>query len=107
MAKALELKLGHEGFEALAVFNGKEGIEELKNQKYDIVLCDLVMPIADGFYFLKNMKAEGFDIPVTILTNLSQDEDNKKAIELGAKDVFVKSNTPISEIVDYVKNALK
>jgi len=103
IAKALELKLAHEGFMAHAVFNGEEGIAELESNQYDLVLCDLVMPKVDGFEFLEALKEKGIDTPVIVLTNLSQEGDSEKAKELGARDVFVKSNIPISEIVSYVQ----
>jgi len=103
IAKALELKLKHEGFNAHAVFNGEEGIAEIESNEYDLILCDLVMPKVDGFEFLEALKEKEIGTPVIILTNLSQEGDGEKAKQLGAQAVFVKSNIPISEIVSYVQ----
>lgn len=44
---------------------------------------------------------------IMVTSNLSQPEDEKKAKDLGAKSYFVKSDTSLVEIVDYVKNLLE
>lgn len=106
MAKALELKLNSSGFEAKAVFDGDEALEELAKTKYDLMLLDLMMPKKDGFGVLEEMKAKGIKIPVIVSTNLSQEGDIAKVKELGAKDYFVKSDTPITEVVKHVKKIL-
>lgn len=102
MAFALELKLKHEGINAKAVLGGKEAIDMLKKESYNLVLCDLIMPDVDGFMVLETLKKENIKVPVIILSNLSQAEDERRARELGAIDFFVKSNTPIKTIVDKI-----
>ena len=99
MARALQLKLQHAGFEAETAENGEEGLSLLEKSAYNLVLLDLVMPKMDGFAVLEAMKANGVNVPVIILSNLSQAEDEKRARDLGAKDFFIKSNTPIADIV--------
>lgn len=79
MARALELKLTHEGFEAKAVFDGAAALEELEKSKYDLLLLDLMMPKMGGFEVLEQMKLKKIKIPVAVLSNLSQAEDEKKA----------------------------
>jgi CheY-like chemotaxis protein len=64
------------------------------------------MPVKDGFTTLKEIKAQGIKTPIIISSNLSQEEDLKKAKDLGAIDFFIKSNTPISEIVENIKKYL-
>lgn len=106
MGHALELKLSHEGYQVVVVGNGEQALQELSNGNVDLLLCDLMMPKMDGFAVLENMKTKGLTTPVIILSNLSQEEDEKKVLELGAKAFYVKSNTPLSDIVKYVKDAL-
>lgn len=65
------------------------------------------MPKVDGFMVLQTLKAEGNKTPVIVLTNLSQENDVKRAKEFGAKDFFIKSNTPIAAIVQRVIKILK
>lgn len=107
MARALELKLAYAGFETRAVFNGEDGIELLQKETYALVLLDLVMPKMDGFTVLKTLKEKKIKIPVMVLTNLSQEDDEKRAKALGAKKFFVKSDTPIAAIVERVIQFLK
>ncbi|PLX24974.1 response regulator [Candidatus Parcubacteria bacterium] len=103
MAKALVLKLNHAGFEATMANNGAEAIEILKKEKYDLMLLDLIMPRMDGFSVLEKVKENNIDVKIVVTSNLGQEEDFAKAKELGATDYFVKSDTSLSEIVDYVK----
>lgn len=107
MAKALELKLTSSGFLAKAVFNGDEALEVLAKEKYDLLLLDLMMPKRDGFSVLQEIKDKKKDIAVIVTSNLSQEEDIKKAKSLGAVDYLVKSDTPITEVVERVKKVLK
>jgi signal transduction histidine kinase len=72
MAKALALKLNNSGFEAKAVHNGKDAVEELKAAKYDLLLLDLMMPTMDGFQVLEQIKAEKIKTSVIVTSNLSQ-----------------------------------
>lgn len=106
MAKALETKLKHEGFDAHAVFDGEQGVGELSKGHYDLVLCDLVMPKMDGFEFLEAMKQKKLKAKVVILSNLSQEEDKKRVSALGAIDFFTKSNTSLADIVKQVKKLI-
>ncbi|MBP9864398.1 response regulator [Patescibacteria group bacterium] len=66
-----------------------------------------MMPVCDGFAVLERMKEYGYKVPVMVLTNLSQAEDEKRARDLGAKDFIIKSNTPIIDIIQKVKVFLK
>lgn len=107
ISKAMELKLVHSGFEARTVFDGEEALEALAKENFDLVVLDLIMPKRDGFSTLEEMKKRGIKVPVVISSNLSQEEDLQKAKDLGAIDFFIKSNTPINEIVESIKKYLK
>ena len=107
MARALELKLTKEGFDAQSVYDGEAAIEILQKQKFDFILLDLVMPKADGFKVLEAIGKMKIKTPVIVLSNLAQQEDTQKAKELGAQEFFVKSNVPLAEVVDYINGILK
>lgn len=102
MARALELKLNHSGFETKVVGDGEAAWEAIKKEKFDLILLDLMMPKMDGFEVLKSLKEKKDNTPVIIASNLGQDDDAQKAKSLGAKWYFVKSDTSINKIVDYV-----
>jgi len=105
LSHALALKLGHEGFEVTAVSNGQEALDLLQKQHYNIILLDLMMPVIDGFQVLEQLKAKGPMPYVIVLSNLSQREDEERALALGAKKYFIKSNTPLAVIVQEVHKA--
>lgn len=104
MAKALALKLNHAGFEAKEAHNGEEALDMLSKESFDLLLLDLIMPRMDGFSVLEKIKEKGIKVKIVVTSNLGQEEDSIKAKSLGAIDYFVKSDTSLAEIVDYVKN---
>ncbi len=106
LAHALELKLTHEGFEVVTTDNGEMGISILEKEKFDLVLSDLIMPGIDGFGLLEAIKTKKIKVPVIVMTNLNQEEDKKRAFDLGAVEFFVKSNSTLSEIVEGVKKKI-
>lgn len=106
LAHALELKLTHEDFEVVTTDNGVDGVAFLENEKFDLVLTDLIIPGLDGFKILETVKDKKIKAPVIVMTNLNQEEDKKKVFDLGATAFFVKSNSPISEIVESVKKTI-
>jgi DNA-binding response OmpR family regulator len=106
MANALKAKLTHEGFVAKVTSNGQEALAILKDQQFDLIMLDLIMPQADGWSVLEHLNEQGNTTPVIVATNLSQDKDEKRARALGAKDFLVKSNVPITEIVKRIKKLL-
>lgn len=106
LSHALDMKLKNQGYTTKVVTNGQDALKELKSTKYDLVLMDLIMPVMDGFAMLQEMKASNIVVPVIVLSNLGQDEDRAKTKDLGAIDYFVKSNTPIADIVKRVQSAV-
>lgn len=107
LARALELKLSHEGFSVETLSNGESAISLLKKEEFSFVICDLVMPKVDGFEILQQIKENNIKIVVIVLTNLSQPEDEKRVRALGASEFFIKSDTPLSKIVTYIKENIK
>lgn len=106
IARALEHKLVYAGFEAKTVFNGEEGVELLQKETFTLILLDLVMPKMDGFEVLEALKEQKNKTPVIVLSNLSQEDDEKRARALGAKEFFIKSDTSIVTIVERVAQLL-
>ncbi|MFA6028034.1 MAG: response regulator [Patescibacteria group bacterium] len=107
ISKVLTLKLQHSGYEVVQAFDGEQAIDLLFKENFDLVLLDLIMPKKNGFDVLRELKEKGKMVNVIVTSNLSQEEDKKTVMELGAKDYFVKSNTPLAKIVEYVEQMLK
>lgn len=104
MAKAMEIKLQKARIDAHAVFSGDEGLAELEKNEYSLVLLDIMMPGMDGWEVMTKIKEKGIKVKVIITSNLSQEEDKKKAKELGAVDFLVKSDSSLSSIAEQVKS---
>jgi DNA-binding response OmpR family regulator len=107
IARALKLKLELSGFAVEIVTNGEDALNILKKQKIDLLLLDIMMPKIDGFSVMEEMKKRKDKTPIIVLSNLSQVDDIKRAKDLGAIDFFVKSNTPLAEIISKINNFLK
>ncbi len=88
--------------------NGREAMEEIKKEKPDIILLDVLMPRMDGYEFLEKFKKkkEFGNIPVIILTNLGQKREVEKGLSLGADDYIIKAYFTPKEVVEKVENLL-
>jgi len=108
LSKAYAAKLKKSGFEVALAVDGEEAISKARTDKPDVVLLDLVMPKKDGFDALYDLKQDKItqSIPIIVLSNLGQEEDIKRAKELGAEDYLVKSNIAIQDVVDKIKQVL-
>jgi len=106
IARALKLKLDHEGYSTEIASNGSEALDILNKNKFDLLVLDLIMPQMDGFSVLAKMKESGVNIPIVVVSNLSQEEDISKAKEMGVVSFFIKSDTPLSQIVLEIKKYL-
>lgn len=101
--------LEERGFSVTPVDGGKQALEVLeRDQHFQVIILDLLMPEMDGFTVLEKLKSLGISakIPVLVLTNLSQESDQKKALELGARDFAIKSELSFDEIVAKVEGAI-
>lgn len=106
LSHALKLKLTHEGYDVAIAENGEEGLKAATDETFDLILIDIIMPKMDGFTVLAKLKEEGSTANVIVLSNLGQKEDVEKAKEFGVNTYMVKSNTPISRIVDAINTFL-
>lgn len=105
---ALKEELSGGGYEVEGALDGVEGLEKTKSFKPDLILLDLVMPKMDGMEMLQKLKAdaETRDVPVVILTNLSDYERISEALSLGAMDYLVKANYKLEDLLDKVRTVL-
>jgi DNA-binding response OmpR family regulator len=106
--KAYKIGLGDAGFKVVSAEDGKEGLEKMNSAKPDVILLDLVMPVMDGFEFLKKIKEDDNfkDIPVIVLSNLAQGPDIERARELGAVDYLIKTDFWMEEVIKKVNSHL-
>ncbi|MEY4744325.1 MAG: hypothetical protein RL272_270 [Candidatus Parcubacteria bacterium] len=102
-SRVLSLKLEKAGFSVHAVHDGLQALDALKKGGFDLVVLDLIMPKATGFDVLAQLRARGDKTPVFVNSSLSQDEDRKRVLDLGATGFFVKQEAGINSLVADVK----
>ncbi len=103
LSHALALKLQHEGMTVTIANNGQECLDLITSKNFDVVLLDLMMPIMNGFQVLEELQKRPQKPVVFVLSNLSQHEDEQRSLSLGARKFFIKSDTPLTTIVEEVK----
>lgn len=108
LIKLYSNKLRREGFEVMESISGEEGWNKITAEKPDLIILDLVLPQKSGFEILSELKMnpETKDIPVIVLTNLGQDPDIKKGLELGAATYLVKTEFSVNQLPEIVKEHL-
>jgi len=94
-----------EGYQVVCVGNGKDGVEEAKRLKPDLVLLDLILPEVDGLEVCRQIRAE-LNTPVIMLTVKGEEVDRVVGLELGADDYIAKPFSP-RELVARVRAMLR
>ena len=104
LAKVLEEKFEKEKYEVRVARDGIEAMEEMSKFVPELILLDLLLPRKGGLEVLEELKQsdDWRDIPVIVLSNLDDDQNIKKALNIGAVDYFVKAQHPIKEVVEKV-----
>lgn len=84
--------LNWEGFRAVDAPNGRLGLEALRVEKPDLVICDIMMPDLDGYGVLAALRADPAyrTLPFIFLTALAEQSDVRQGMELGAVDYLAK-----------------
>jgi len=108
LAELYATKLNLEGFEVALASDGEKGLKLIKEKQPDLILLDIILPKMDGFEILKKIKTDKSlkDIPVILLTNLSQKDEVQKGLDLGATDYLIKAHFMPSEVVKKIKQTI-
>lgn len=109
LSAVFESALQKNNLETVFALNGKSGIDKARSEKPDLILLDQVLPDISGNEVLKTLKMDSHTqrIPVLILSNFSQEELVKEAINNGAMDYIFKYQVEPQDLVNKVKQALK
>lgn len=96
------------GFEAIPAYDGEEAVSKIIESKPDIVLLDIMMPKLDGIGVAWELKSkpDTADLPMVMLTNLSDTETISKIMDAGITDYLLKSEQTIDQIVGKVQEVL-
>lgn len=96
------------GFQVEIAVDGEDGLNKMRSAKPDIVLMDIMMPKLNGLDAIAQAKQDSMikNIPILVLTNLSNTDDAQNAVKSGALGYMVKSDFTPSQVVEKVKSIL-
>lgn len=98
----------HENFAIEIARDGEECLQRVLKINPDIILLDVMMPKLNGIQTLERLKADEAtkNIPVIMLSNITESKEESRSMELGAVQYLIKSRYLPMEIVNFVKDAL-
>ncbi len=108
LQKALTETLVQNGYNVLNALDGLRGLEIARKEKPDLILLDIILPKMDGFEVLKKLKEDEnvSEIPIIILTNLSDASDIQKTLDLGATTYLVKADFHLKDVLKKIEETL-
>lgn len=108
LASIYKTRLAEEKWDVLVVENGEEALEAVRARRPNVLLLDIIMPVKDGFEVLTEIKKDKAlkGIKIIVLTNLGQEEDKRRALEMGARAFVTKAQTSLSEMMEKIKQTM-
>jgi DNA-binding NtrC family response regulator len=106
MAQFLGIVLRKEGYQVTTVNNGRDALERVRAENFDVIITDIKMPGMDGIQLLQGIKKQDPSIPVVIMTAYASQQSAIAAVNLGAFQYLIK-NAKNDEIKLVVRNAIE
>ena len=105
IVKGIRFNLEQDGMEVDCAYDGEEAVEKAKENKYDIILLDLMLPKMDGLEVCQQIR-EFSNVPIVMLTAKGETFDKVLGLELGADDYVVKPFEP-KELIARIRAVLR
>jgi len=88
----LSRRLERHGYTVAVAEDGRQALDMIKAQQFDLVLLDIMMPGMHGYQVLEHMKADDAlrDIPIIVTSALDDSENVERCLEMGAEDYLSK-----------------
>lgn len=106
MLRALSDKFSRSGYNVLEAGNGEQAEVMAIEQKPDAIMLDIIMPKQDGIETMKNIRNKGGkwgqEVPIVMLTNLSDADNVAEAAKFGVYDFLVKTDWRLDEVVKII-----
>ncbi|MFN2187970.1 MAG: response regulator transcription factor [Candidatus Promineifilaceae bacterium] len=107
VVEVVGLYLRKEGFQVRSASNGRQALEEIREQRPELIVLDVMLPEIDGIEIIRRLREDRQNtIPVIMLTARGQEIDRIYGLELGADDYVTKPFSP-AELVARVKAVLR
>jgi PAS domain S-box-containing protein len=96
------------GWKAVEAENGAVGIEKFGDGDFDLIILDIMMPVMDGFGFIKELRLtqKGRSVPVVVLTSKDLTKAELKELNGNVEEIFLKEETNIEELILEISNQL-
>ncbi|NBB88469.1 MAG: response regulator [Bacteroidetes bacterium] len=102
----LKLNLELDGYEVLAISNGKKAIDAVDKQHFDLLLLDIMLPEVNGLQIAEHVRLTQFDVPIIFLTAKGDPEERIEGLKKGGDDYITKPFN-LEELLLRVKNQLR
>lgn len=102
--RALREILEFEGYQVVEAENGKEGVEKATASLFDIIFCDIKMPLMDGMEVLDALMKENSDTPIVMISGHGTIDTAVQALKKGAFD-FIEKPLDLNRILVTIRNA--
>jgi PAS domain S-box-containing protein len=96
------------GWTSVEAVNGAVGIEKFSDDKFDLIILDIMMPVMDGFGFIRELRLteKGRSVPVVVLTAKDLTKEESKELNGNVEKIFLKEEASIDELVKEIGNQL-
>ncbi len=90
-------RLQRQGYRVTMAVDGRQALEIMNREPFDLVLLDIMLPVMNGYEVLEELRANQAlsQIPVIITTALDESDGKAKCLELGAEDYLTKPFNPV------------
>ena len=106
MVRGLKDNLEFEGYEVDTAMEGSSGLQKIQQNRYDLILLDVMLPEVSGFDICKTVRKEGINTPIILLTAKGEEIDKVLGLELGADDYITKPFS-LRELLARIKTILR
>jgi len=102
----VKLNLEMEDFEVVATGTGKEALKHFKEQHFDLIVLDVMLPEVDGFQVCEQIRLTNMDVPIIFLTAKDASQDRIQGLKKGGDDYLTKPFV-LEELLLRVNNLIK
>ena len=104
IARFVEMELNYEGYKVTKVHDGRQGLMKARNEEFDLILLDIMLPSMNGIEVLRRIREES-EVPVIMLTAKDETMDKVTGLDMGADDYITKP-FEIEELLARIRVAL-
>lgn len=107
LCRSIATYLADSGYRTICATNGQEGLAQVQEQRPDLVITDLMMPVMGGLALLEELKRLSPELPVIVISGAGRVEDAVAALKLGAADYLVKPIHDLTTLEHLVARTLE